>query len=113
MTTWFTSDLHFGHRNIIGYCDRPFRDVDAMDAALVERWNEVVAPDDIVWVLGDVAMGRIERSLALVGGLHGTKHLVAGNHDRCWTGHRKVGDWPARYRAAGFATIATELALEV
>ena len=43
MATWFTADLHLGHRNIIDYCDRPFTDVDVMNRALVDNWNEVVA----------------------------------------------------------------------
>jgi calcineurin-like phosphoesterase family protein len=106
MTTWFTSDLHLGHANIIGYCDRPVADVDEMDAMLVERWNQTVAPDDTVWVLGDVALGRITESLALVSELHGTKLLLAGNHDRCWSGHaRRAEGWTERYLDAGFAEI--------
>ena len=106
MTTWFTSDLHLGHANIIRYCDRPFGDVDEMDMALVERWNETVAPDDTVWVLGDVALGRIIESLALVVELNGTKLLLAGNHDRCWSGHaRRAEGWTERYLDAGFVAV--------
>ncbi|WP_258934193.1 hypothetical protein [Nesterenkonia pannonica] len=52
MTTFFTSDHHFGHANIIRYCDRPFADVAEMDEAMIDRWNETVSPDDEVWVLG-------------------------------------------------------------
>ena len=106
MERYFTADLHLGHRNIISYCDRPFRDVDDMNAGLVARWNDTVRPGDEVIVLGDVAMGRIDASLALVAGLHGRKVLVAGNHDRCWAGHRRgVDAATARYRAAGFDEI--------
>ncbi len=106
MTTWFTSDLHFGHANIIRYCDRPFGDVDEMDAAIVEQWNETVAPDDTVWVLGDVALGRITESLALIADLNGTKLLLAGNHDRCWSGHaHRAEGWTERYIDAGFADV--------
>jgi calcineurin-like phosphoesterase family protein len=106
MTRYFTADLHFGHRNIISYCDRPFRDVDDMNAGLVERWNDTVHPGDEVIVLGDVAMGRLRDSLALVARLHGRKVLVAGNHDRCWAGNRRgVKAADARYRAAGFDEI--------
>ncbi len=106
MTTWFTSDPHFGHRNIITYCDRPFTDVDHMNEMLIGNWNETVAPEDTVWVLGDVAMGRIEDSLALVGRLAGHKILVAGNHDRCWFGHgERSEEWVQRYLDAGFERI--------
>jgi calcineurin-like phosphoesterase family protein len=106
MTTWFTADLHFGHANIIEYSGRPFADADSMDRALVERWNAVVQPTDSVWVLGDVALGKINDSLPLVGELCGRKLLLAGNHDRCWAGHgRKAEGWTERYLHAGFAEV--------
>jgi calcineurin-like phosphoesterase family protein len=106
MTVWFTADLHLGHANIIGYSCRPFHDVDAMNEALVARWNECVAPQDTVWVLGDVALGHIEDSLAHVGRLAGRKRLLAGNHDRCWAGHgRRAEEWAERYLQAGFDEI--------
>ncbi len=120
MTVWFTSDLHFGHRNISRYCGRPFPDTDEgvheMDEALVARWNEVVAPNDAVWVLGDVALGLIDRSLAHVTRLAGTKRLVAGNHDRCWDGHhdrRRIDEWRDRYQEVGFTTIDDWAELEL
>jgi calcineurin-like phosphoesterase family protein len=103
MTTWFTADLHFGHANIIQYCARPFLDVDSMNNVLVDRWNESVKPADTVWVLGDVALGRIDETLELVGELNGRKVLLAGNHDRCWSGHGdKSAPWIERYLDAGF-----------
>jgi calcineurin-like phosphoesterase family protein len=110
MTRWFTSDLHLGHANIIGYCQRPFADVDEMDRILVERWNETVADGDEVWVIGDVAMGRLEQSLQLIAGLSGTKLLVPGNHDRCWPGRgERAREWVARYLDAGFADVLPEV----
>jgi calcineurin-like phosphoesterase family protein len=106
MTTWFTSDLHLGHANIIRYSGRPFVDVDEMHKALTDRWNANVQPDDTVWVLGDVALGRIDDVLPMVGALHGRKHLLAGNHDRCWAGHGSRADgWTERYLQAGFAEV--------
>lgn len=106
MTTWFTADLHLGHHNIIGYCGRPFTDAEEMNDELVRRWNEIVAAGDTVWVLGDVALGRIDESLRLVERLAGTKLLVAGNHDRCWEGHgRRAGGWTERYLDAGFTEV--------
>ncbi|MDQ6798220.1 MAG: metallophosphoesterase [Actinomycetota bacterium] len=106
MTTWFTADLHLGHSNIIGYCNRPFADVAAMNDEIVRRWNDVVAEEDTVWVLGDVALGPIDRTLALVDGLVGRKVLVAGNHDRCWAGNGpRAHAWTERYLDAGFAEV--------
>lgn len=103
---FFTSDLHLGHRNIIGYCDRPFADADEMNRALIERWNETVGPDDEVLVLGDFAMGRIAETLPLVGELNGRKVLLTGNHDRCWDGHsHNVERETRRYLDAGFDEI--------
>jgi len=110
VTRWFTADLHLGHANIIRYCDRPWADVDAMDRGLTERWNATVAADDEVWVLGDVAMGRIDESLTLVHELAGRKLLVPGNHDRCSPGRgERAAEWAERYRDAGFAEILPEV----
>jgi calcineurin-like phosphoesterase family protein len=83
-STWFTSDLHLGHTNIITYCNRPFSNVDEMNEALIEAWNSVVYPSDQVFILGDLALGHVEDSLPLVSFLAGHKILVPGNHDRCW-----------------------------
>lgn len=106
MARWFTADLHLGHRNIIDYCSRPFRDVEEMNDALVARWNEVVGADDEVVVLGDFALGRIAETLPLAQCLNGRKVLVAGNHDRCWAGHHGRAERAAdQYLAAGFDEI--------
>ncbi len=106
VATWFTADLHLGHENIIRYCARPWSDARTMNEALVGRWNDVVAPEDTVWVLGDVALGPIEESLATVRRLRGHKLLVAGNHDRCWAGRGdRARRWAERYAASGFEAI--------
>lgn len=82
MTVWFTSDTHFGHGGALGLFRRPFDSVAAMDAALVANWNVTVAPDDTVWHLGDVAVGRTAAAVAaILARLNGTKHLLAGNAD--------------------------------
>lgn len=100
---YFTSDLHFNHANIIEYCDRPFSGVTEMNEALIDNWNSTVNDDDTVYVLGDVCMGKIEDSLALLPRLKGFKRLIPGNHDRCWVGNgNKHKAWIARYEAVGF-----------
>lgn len=80
MTIFFTADTHFGDHRTINIQKRPFDSVAAMDAVLIERWNAVVGPGDIVWHLGDVAR-RAADVPALLARLHGTKHLLRGNND--------------------------------
>ena len=46
MTIWFTADTHFGHENVIQFCQRPFSSVTEMDEQLIENWNHSVQPDD-------------------------------------------------------------------
>jgi len=53
---WFTSDHHFGHKNIIEFSKRPFANVEEMNAELVKRWNERIAKEDKVYHLGDFAL---------------------------------------------------------
>lgn len=83
---WYTSDLHFGHKKCATF--RGFETTEEHDRALMRTWNDTVGPGDTVWVLGDVALGK--GSLRWVGLLNGTKHLIAGNHDTCWPGHREA-----------------------
>lgn len=87
MTTFFTSDLHFGHRNIINMCNRPYEDVHHMNTMLCNNWNSKVKQSDEVWVLGDFSM-RGDPSKYL-DRLKGRLHLVVGNHD-----HRKTRHHP-------------------
>ncbi len=99
--TWFTSDVHLGHANIIQYSERPFDSVDDMNSRIVEGWNQQVGPDDTVFIIGDLCMGKLDDSLAVAGQLQGHKHLLPGNHDRCHPGFvgKKfdVAHWRKRY----------------
>lgn len=80
---YFTSDNHFFHRNIIEYCNRPFDDVETMNATMVERWNDTVRPHDIIYHIGDVIFNKDrEAVIKFLRKLHGQKHVVWGNHDR-------------------------------
>ena len=79
---FFTSDTHFGHKNIIKYCNRPYTNIDEMNLALVHNWNSVVKADDIVFHLGDFAFMKEEKKvLDLIWSLNGHIYLVPGNHD--------------------------------
>ena len=85
MNTWIISDTHFGHSNIIKYCNRPFRDANHMDRVMYERWHTRVAPDDLVYHLGDVMLTSRKTDEELrrfITGLPGKKILILGNHDK-------------------------------
>lgn len=79
----FTSDTHFGHDNIIRYCDRPYAEVAHMNLDLVSRAAAVLAPGDELWHLGDVALGLLDQTLTYLAAIAADVTLVAGNHDRC------------------------------
>jgi calcineurin-like phosphoesterase family protein len=81
MTVHFTSDSHWGHRNIIKYSNRPFDSVEQMDEEMVTRWNAVVQPDDTVYHLGDISFMKVDRFKPIADSLNGTIHLLIGNHD--------------------------------
>lgn len=78
---WIISDTHFGHENIIKYCNRPFANAKEMDEKLLDNWNSVVKPGDKVYHLGDVFMGDKENFKKLWPKLNGSKRLIVGNHD--------------------------------
>lgn len=90
MNTWITSDTHFGHENIIKYCNRPYPNVGAMNEDLVRRWNNRVAPGDLVYHLGDVGYMKGSQKVLtednamnqLIRRLNGKKILILGNHDK-------------------------------
>lgn len=81
MAVFFTADTHFQHGKILDYCYRPFASAGEMDEVLFHNWNAVVRPGDVVYHLGDVAFGDVERLLPRLRGLAGKKRLVPGNHD--------------------------------
>ena len=81
--TLFTSDLHFGHKNIVDLCRRPFADVEEMDAVLIENWNRKVKKNDVVYLTGDVVWDK-KKVAYYMEQLSGKKILVAGNHDSTW-----------------------------
>lgn len=83
---WFASDTHFLHRFVAEL--RGFASSAEHDEAVIERWNKLVRPDDLVWHLGDVGLGNETGILNTATHLNGRKQLITGNHDACWPGHR-------------------------
>jgi calcineurin-like phosphoesterase family protein len=79
---WYTSDHHFFHKNIIKYCERPFKDIDEMNLQLILRWNHVIDPKDEVFILGDWSFeGGLWLNQQILKTLKGKKTLIRGNHD--------------------------------
>lgn len=81
---YYTADQHFGHSNIIRFCERPFTSVEEMDEALINNWNETVSHNDTVYILGDLIFRSNKHSTYYIDRLKGMKHLILGNHDHKW-----------------------------
>jgi calcineurin-like phosphoesterase family protein len=83
---YFTSDNHFGHKNIIEFCDRPFANVQEMDDEMIRRWNEVVRPKDRVYHLGDFTLSGRKQAAEYMSELNGGVVFlhIPWHHDRRW-----------------------------
>ena len=79
---YVTSDTHFGHASIIKYCHRPFPNVERMDKVLINNWNKTVNKNDIVYHLGDFALGSKSYKQKILAELNGNIILIRGNHDK-------------------------------
>ena len=79
---YFVADLHFGHKNCLAYDNRPFKDIERHDNALIENWNKVIDIDDDVWILGDFSWYNATKTIEIFNQLNGNKHLCIGNHDK-------------------------------
>lgn len=78
---YFTSDLHFGHENVIRHAGRPFLSAREMDETLIQNWNRRVDPQDEIYILGDLTMKGAAYAEGILRRLNGRKYLVCGNHD--------------------------------
>lgn len=76
------SDTHFGHKNVIEYCNRPFKTIKDMNDKIIENWNNVVSPNDLVYHLGDFGFGNRTEVNEFRKRLNGDIILIKGNHDR-------------------------------
>lgn len=102
---FFTSDLHFGHQNIIRFCNRPWKTTDEMEEALIENWNSVVTDDDIVFDLGDFAFASNSKWKEILGELNGQHHLILGNHE--------ISRWPGDKIIELFDSVHQQLLLKI
>lgn len=100
---WFYSDPHFGHKNILKYCPRPFQNLEEMERGLIEAYNAVVKPFDIVYFLGDVFFCGTIKAKEILKKLNGYKILIRGNHDFK----------PEKMREIGFDEVHEQLKVEI
>lgn len=80
----FTADPHWGNAAILEYQSARgalWRTVEEMDRGLIDRWNAVVEPGDLVYCLGDVFLCKPDRALEILDQLQGQMYVIRGNHD--------------------------------
>ena len=88
---WYTSDLHFNHKNIIEYCNRPTTFAE-QNEWLITRLNSFIGVNDTVHHVGDFMFGSTkkpkerevlkERIKEVLKQLNGNWRFIIGNHDR-------------------------------
>lgn len=78
---WFTSDLHLMHNKEFLYGPRGFSNETDMCETIVENWNKVVKPEDIVYDLGDIALSDVQTAAKYIRKLNGRHMWIYGNHD--------------------------------
>lgn len=78
---YFTSDLHFCHNREFLYRPRGFENIYEMNDAIVSNWNNIVQPEDDVYVLGDLILNDNAEGIRLIKMLKGNIHIILGNHD--------------------------------
>lgn len=81
-TPWFTSDLHFEHRRICEYSNRPWLQ-EKNTEELIKRWNDRVGLVDDVFHLGDFAFiypKKLDQLIEIIKELNGNIHFIRGNH---------------------------------
>ena len=81
MKYWFTADEHYGHKNIIEYCNRPFTSVESMDNQIIDRHNKVVGDDDVVIHCGDFTLKDRNTARNYIRRLKGKHEFLVGSHD--------------------------------
>lgn len=105
--TFFTSDLHIGHKNCIEFDKRPFTDLDHMHRVIINNYNSSVRPQDTCYFLGDVGLCTGDILKSVISQMNGTKILILGNHDKGMQSMKNAGFDVVMYGAS--LVIAGEL----
>lgn len=78
---YYIADIHFGHKNVLTFDNRPFANVDEMDREMIRLWNMTIGAQDEVYIVGDFACRNERPAEWYLSQLQGHKYLVIGNHD--------------------------------
>ena len=109
MTTWLTSDLHFGHEKV-AVEHRGFKNAQEHDDVVIHNWMSRVRDTDVVIVAGDISSGSStpqRRALDIIYDLPGDKIAVLGNHDSAHPAHgSKSLAWETAYSQV-FSSVRT------
>lgn len=99
MNYWFVSDEHYGHRNVIEYCNRPFYDVEEMDEALISNHNSVVKDDDLVIHAGDFTLWKNVEGIykKYINRLKGKHIFLKGSHDYWLPWNKSQQIWEKKF----------------
>lgn len=89
--TFFSSDLHIGHENVIKYDARPFRTLDEMHSAIISRFNATIPPGGLLYILGDVGLTSGTTIFDVLSKINCQKVLILGNHDKGMNAMYKAG----------------------
>jgi calcineurin-like phosphoesterase family protein len=89
---WFTSDEHYGHENIIKFCNRPFKDTTETRETLISNHNKLVKPGDRVYHLGDMFWRTLSENecIAILSRLNGQHFYILGNHEEAIKKYRNL-----------------------
>lgn len=89
MTEFFTGGLNLNQQKIIEYNNRPFKDTDEMNEALIQNINQKVKAGDKLYIVGNFLFGSLDDEKALKTAYYFRKKincnnifLTFGNHDR-------------------------------
>lgn len=81
MSIFLSSDLHFGHDREFLWGPRGFKSIEEHDEAIIKNWNELVTPEDTVYILGDLMLGDNNHGIECLNRLNGSFIVIRGNHD--------------------------------
>ena len=114
MSTYFTSDQHFFHNNIIKLANRPFTDLYTMHQTMIQNFQSIVTDQDTIYWVGDVVW-NFQKLPDLLAKCPGHHILIVGNHDKCFkeTYAGTPGKYTEFYLRAGFSEIYTNTVIDI